>query len=295
MIDLRLLRQFVAVAEELHFHRAAARLHMSQPPLTAAMRRLEDEVGTGLIVRGNRTLGLTAAGQTLLVEARATLQQAEQALQRTRESAAGQTGTLRVGYVGSALYGRLPALIRQFRHAFVQVQLHLHEATSRQQQQWLREGRIDLGILIPPIISAELHLQAFDQDRLAIALPRAHRLVAQQRLDVADLMDEPFVSWPSAEGIGFHAQVLGLCTAAGFTPRVVQEAQGMHAVLSLVAVEAGVAIVPASMTGFRPDEIVYRPLDGANAAFDLQFCMRPESPAPVLQNFLAMAAQPLVS
>ncbi|MNN85962.1 DNA-binding transcriptional activator XapR [compost metagenome] len=108
-------------------------------------------------------------------------------------------------------------------------------------------------------------------------------------------MDEPFVSWPSAEGIGFHAQVLGLCTAAGFTPRVVQEAQGMHAVLSLVAVEAGVAIVPASMAGFRPEEIVYRPLDGGNAAFELQFCMRPESPTPVLQNFLAMAAQPVVS
>ncbi|KAG0748111.1 hypothetical protein G6F24_015445 [Rhizopus arrhizus] len=103
MIDLRLLRQFVAVAEELHFHRAAARLHMSQPPLTAAIRRLEDELGSELIVRGNRTLGLTVAGQTLLVEARVTLQQAEQALQRTREAAAGQSGSLQVGYVGSAL------------------------------------------------------------------------------------------------------------------------------------------------------------------------------------------------
>ncbi|MEG0183723.1 MAG: LysR substrate-binding domain-containing protein [Stenotrophomonas sp.] len=290
MIDLRLLRQFVAVAEELHFHRAAARLHMSQPPLTAAMRRLEDAIGTGLIVRGNRTLGLTTAGQTLLVEARATLQQAEQALQRTRESAAGQTGSLRVGYVGSALYGRLPGLIRRFRHAFPHVQLHLQEATSRQQQQRLRDGGIDLGVLIPPIVATDLHLQAFDHDRLAIALPRAHRLLERAHLDVAALIDEPFVSWPSVEGIGFHAQVLGLCTAAGFTPRVVQEAQGMHAVLSLVAVEAGVAIVPASMAGFRPDEIAYRPIDGEQATFELQFCTRPESPSPVLRNFIEAAA-----
>lgn len=290
MIDLRQLRQFVAVAEELHFHRAAARLHMSQPPLTAAMRRLEDEVGTGLIVRGNRTLGLTMAGQTLLAEARATLQQAEQALQRTRAAAAGQTGSLRLGYVGSALYGRLPGLIRQFRHAFPQVQLHLHEATSRQQQVWLREARIDVGVLIPPIPAAELVLHDFDQDRLAIALPRAHALANVPQLSVAMLVDEPFVSWPAAEGIGFHAQVLGLCTAAGFSPRVVQEAQGMHAVLSLVAVEAGVAIVPASMTGFRPDEILYRPLQGAQAEFALQFCLRPESPSPVVRNFIDAAA-----
>ncbi|HYQ24633.1 LysR family transcriptional regulator [Stenotrophomonas sp.] len=289
MIDLRLLRQFVAVAEELHFHRAAARLHMSQPPLTAAMRRLEEDIGTRLIARGNRTLGLTAAGQTLLVEARATLQQAEQALRRTREAAAGQTGSLRVGYVGSALYGRLPGLIRRFRQAFPQVQLHLQEATSRQQQQWLREERIDLGVLIPPIPSADLTLQRFDHDRLAIALPRTHAL-AQQQVTVAMLADEAFVSWPAGEGIGFHAQVLGVCTAAGFTPRVVQEAQGMHAVLSLVAVDAGVAIVPASMASFRPEEVVYRLIDGAEAGFQLQFCTRPETAGPVLQHFMAMAA-----
>ncbi|WP_439447840.1 LysR family transcriptional regulator [Stenotrophomonas sp. ATs4] len=289
MIDLRLLRQFVAVAEELHFHRAAARLHMSQPPLTAAIRRLEDELGSELIVRGNRTLGLTVAGQTLLVEARATLQQAEQALQRTREAAAGQSGSLRVGYVGSALYGRLPGLIRRFRQQYPQVQLHLQEATSRQQQLWLREQRIDVGVLIPPIPSAELVLHDFDHDRLAIALPRAHALADAPDVGVAMLADEPFVSWPAGEGIGFHAQVLGLCTAAGFTPRVVQEAQGMHAVLSLVAVEAGVAIVPASMASFRPEEVVYRLIDGAEAGFELQFCMRPEAPSPVLGNFLDVA------
>ncbi|MDR2960507.1 MAG: LysR family transcriptional regulator [Stenotrophomonas sp.] len=289
MIDLRLLRQFVAVAEELHFHRAAARLHMSQPPLTAAIRRLEDALGSELIVRGNRTLGLTAAGQTLLVEARATLQQAEQALQRTRAAAAGHCGSLRVGYVGSALYGRLPGLIRHFRQQYPQVQLHLHEATSRQQQQWLREQRIDVGVLIPPIPAAELLLHDFDHDRLAIALPRAHALADAAQVSVAMLADEPFVSWPAGEGTGFHAQVLGLCTAAGFTPHVVQEAQGMHAVLSLVAVEAGVAIVPASMASFRPEEIVYRQLEGDAARFALQFCVRPQQPSPVLGNFLQAA------
>lgn len=211
-------------------------------------------------------------------------------MQRTRNAAAGQIGSLRVGYVGSALYGRLPGLIRQFRLQFPQVQLHLQEATSRQQQ-WLREERIDLGVLIPPIPSSELTLQAFDHDRLAIAVPRAHALAACQPLGVAMLSDEPFVSWPAGEGIGFHAQALGLCTRAGFTPRVVQQAQGMHAVLSLVAVEAGVATVPARMASFRPQEVVYRMIEVAGAHFELQFCTRPGVPGPVLQHFLVLAAQ----
>ncbi len=144
-------------------------------------------------------------------------------------------------------------------------------------------------MLIPPIPAAELLLHDFDHDRLAIALPRAHALANAPQASVAMLADEPFVSWPAGEGIGFHAQVLGLCTVAGFTPRVVQEAQGMHAVLSLVAVDAGVAIVPASMASFRPQEIVYRVLQGEAARFSLQFCMRPEQPSPVLGNFLQMA------
>ena len=166
----------------------------------------------------------------------------------------------------------------------MQVQLHLREATSRQQQQWLREERIDRCVLIPPIPSTELSLQGFDHDRLSIALPCTHALAQRQQVTVAMLADEPFVSWPAGEGIGFHAQVLGLCTAAGFTPRVVQEAQGMHAVLSLVAVDAGVAIVPASMASFRPEEAVYRLIDGGEAGFELQFCTRPETAGPGLQH-----------
>ncbi|WP_411850120.1 LysR family transcriptional regulator [Stenotrophomonas sp. LGBM10] len=290
MVDLRQLRQFVAVAEELHFHRAAARLHMSQPPLTAAIRRLEEDIGSELIQRGNRTLGLTAAGKVLLAEARATLQQADHALVATRDAAAGRTGTVRVGYVGSALYGRLPQVIRAFRVSHPQVRLELIEATSARQVEMLRGQRLDVGVVIPPVNEAgDMRLHAFDVDRLAIALPRAHRLAGMRSIAVAALADEPFVLWPAREGQGFHAQVVRLCAAAGFVPRVVQEAHGMHAVLSLVAVEAGIAIVPASMQGFRADEVHYQPLEEVSARFDLQMCLRAGEPSPALRQWLQAA------
>ncbi|WP_217538070.1 LysR family transcriptional regulator [Stenotrophomonas sp. GbtcB23] len=292
MVDLRLLRQFVAVAEELHFHRAAARLHMSQPPLTAAIRKLEDEIGSELIQRGNRTLGLTAAGAVLLAEARLLLQQADHALVATRDAAAGRTGTVRLGYVGSALYGRLPGVIRSFRQDSPEVRLELIEATSARQIQMLREQRIDVGVVIPPVFEADdMRLQAFDSDRLAIALPRAHPLAEQPHLTVEMLADEAFVLWPAREGRGFHSQVVRLCAAAGFTPRVVQEAHGMHAVLSLVAVEAGISVVPASMAGFRDAEVVYRPISGDEATFELHLCLRAGEASPAVVNFARNVAR----
>ncbi len=287
MVDLRLLRQFVAVAEELHFHRAAARLHMSQPPLTAAIRRLEEEVGSELILRGNRTLGLTASGAVLLSEARLLLQQADRALLATQDAAAGRTGSIRLGYVGSALYGRLPEVIRNFRQAHADVRLELIEATSARQIQMLREKRLDVGVVIPPVFDAEdMQLRPFDTDRLAIALPRAHRLAQGDAVTIAELADEPFVLWPAREGRGFHSQVVRLCAAAGFTPRVVQEAHGMHAVLSLVAVEAGISVVPASMVGFRSEEVAYRHLQGDEAGFELHLCVRSDESLPAVKLFL---------
>ena len=290
MIDLRLLRQFVAVAEEQHFHRAAARLHMSQPPLTAAIRRLEEQIGALLVIRGHRTVGLTAAGEVLLVQARHTLQQAAHAVEATREAAAGRSGQVRVAYVGSALYGRLPQLIRAFRRSHPQVRLELREATSRQQQHMLAKGEIDLGVLIPPIpISPGVQLQDFDVDALAIALPHAHPLASVGSLRMEDLAGEEFVSWPAVEGEGFHSHVTRQCVAAGFMPKVVQEAHGMHAVLSLVAVETGIAIVPSSMAGFRDTEVSYRPVQSEDAHFSLSFCLRTDMDNPALHAFMGMA------
>ena len=289
-IDLRLLRQFVAVAEELHFHRAARRLAMSQPPLTAAIRRLEAEIGTTLIERGNRTVALTAAGEALLGEARALLARAERAVVLARDAAAGRIGSVCLGYVGSAMYGRLPARIRSFRRSHPGVRLELREATTAAQLAALRGGDLDVSIVIPPLgEGGGLHVEAFDADRLAIALPVAHRLADRGAVHLSDLADEPFVLWPAREGRGFHDRVIQLCAKAGFAPDVAQEAHSMSGVLSLVAVETGVSIVPASMATVRPSEIIYLRLDDDQADFELVACRRTDGASPAsLRLFAAL-------
>jgi DNA-binding transcriptional LysR family regulator len=280
-IDLRLLRQFVGVAEELHFTRAAKRLGMSQPPLTAAVRRLEQEVGAVLIERGRKTVRLTPAGAVLLVEARRLLGAAGDALAATRDAAAGKRGRVRLGYVGSAMYGRLPDLLRTFRRAHPEVRIDLHEMTTTAQIAALRSDGLDLAIVILPLADeAGLQTVSFDNDRLAIALPSDHPLATAATVQLGDLATEPFVCWPREQGPGFHDRVMRLCGDAGFSPMIAQEAHGMHAVLSLVAVEAGVAIVPASMHQVRAGEIAYHPLADDRASFELVLCRRTDMTDP---------------
>lgn len=290
MVDLRQLRQFIAVAEELHFHRAAARLNMSQPPLTATIRQIEKEIGAQLLERSNRVIQLTPAGKALLTHAKLTIKQAELAFTAARDAATGHIGTLRLTYVGSAMYGRFAKVVRTFRRNFPKVKLDLREATTAAQVAALREKTSDLSVLLPPLPDdAGLCLCPFERDRLAIALPAAHPLVKQSAVALSDLENEPFVMWPAAEGRGFHHQVIQLCAAAGFVPQVVQEAYQMHGVLSLVAVEVGVSVVPASMTGFRSEEIIYRPLDIEEADFTLFLCYRDEPLSATAQNFVDIA------
>ncbi|MEO0407909.1 MAG: LysR family transcriptional regulator [Cyanobacteria bacterium P01_A01_bin.135] len=292
MVDLRQLQQFIAVAEELHFHRAAARLNMSQPPLTATIKRLEKEIGSELLERNNRVIQLTPAGKVLLTHARLTLEQANQAVEAARNAGAGYTGTLRLTYVGSAMYGRLAEVVRTFRRSFPDVRLDLKEATTATQVTALREGTSDLAVLLPPLPDdAGLRMWSFDTDSLTIALPRAHPLAEQDTVTLIDLANQPFVMWPAAEGRGFHHQVIQLCAAAGFVPQVVQEAHQMHGVLALVAVEIGVSVVPASMTGFRAEEIVYSPLTGEDTDFTLFLCHRDEPLGATAQNFIDIARQ----
>lgn len=279
-ITLRAMEQFIAVAEELHFHRAAARLNMSQPPLTSAIRKLEETIGVTLIERGNRVLGLTPVGDAFLDEARELLRQAEQAITATVDVAAGKTGVLRLGYVGSSLYGRLPDVIRRFRTSHPNVRLELRETTTAAQVAALRDGSLDIGILISPLMNAEdIKQTPFDHDRLCMAIPKDHPLNKKSDLTLTDLADEPFILWPMVEGRGFHLQVIRLCANAGFVPMVTQEAHGMHAVLSLVSVGAGVSVVPQSMSGFRSDQISYHPLSGSDSAFELVLSYRHLSPS----------------
>lgn len=257
---------------------------------TSHFRKLEDDLGVELLNRGqDRVPGLTAAGLSFLHEARETLRQADHAIATARDTAAGRRGLLRLGYVGSALYGRLPDTIRAFRNARPHVRLELREATTGRQIAGLRDGSLDAGVVIAPIAqTAGIELHDFDQDTLCIALPSDHHLADKDDLCLADIADEDFVLWPMVEGRGFHLQVIRLCAEAGFVPRVTQEAHGMHAVLSLVAVGVGVSVVPKSMQRFQPDQVAYRSIAAAGATFPL--CLAVLEPSPAVTAFMEIAS-----
>lgn len=287
-VSLRVMEQFVVVAEELHFHRAAQKLNMSQPPLTSAIRKLEEDINVVLIERDSRILGLTAAGKHFLDQARTVLKQAKLAVTTTQDIANGRTGFIRLGYVGSALYGRLPDVIHQFRLLHPNIHLELREATTAAQITALRNEELDIGIVIPPLMNTDdIQQQSFDFDRLCIALPKTHPLNEYSTLKLEQLVDLPFVLWPMDEGRSFYLQVFQLCAQVGFIPKVVQEAHNMHAVLSLVAVGVGVSIVPQSMNRFCDDKISYRKINSSAAEFELMmgFCHL----SPSGQAFVRMA------
>ena len=289
-ITLRAMEQFIAVAEELHFHRAAKRLNMSQPPLTIAIRKLEEDIEVCLINRDSRILGLTPAGKRFLHESREILRQANLAVRVTHDIGMGDAGVLRLGYVGSALYGRLPDVIHQFRQAHPNIQLELKETTTIGQVNDLHNDRLDIGIMIPPLMNAsDIELQPFDRDRLCIAIAHNNPLNESNSVQLEHLVDEPFVLWPMAEGRGFHLRIFKLCAQAGFVPKIVQEAYSMHAVLSLVAVGVGVSIVPQSMQTFRQDRISYHPITtGQDIEFELSLGT-PMTTSRVVQKFIEIA------
>ncbi|HEY9847144.1 MAG TPA: LysR substrate-binding domain-containing protein, partial [Candidatus Caenarcaniphilales bacterium] len=244
-MELRHLRYFVTLAEELHFGRAAERLHIAQPPLSQQIRQLEAELGFLLFHRTKRMVQLSEAGQVFLREIQQVLRQLEQAVQTGRQASRGEVGQLVVGFVGSAAYNILPAILQTFRTTAPAVNLELHELTTDQQLKWLREGRIDVGFLRPPIEDNIFSLEIIFQEPLVAALPETHVLANQVALSLRSISGEPFILFPRPLAPGLYDQIISLCHQASFSPRVVQEAIQMQTIVSLVAAELGLAIVPA--------------------------------------------------
>ena len=262
-MELRHLRYFVAVAEELHFGRAARRLHIAQPPLSRQIRDLEREIGTPLFERVPRGVELTPAGRAFLPEARLTLAQAERAQRTAQRAARGEIGRLRVGFVEAATYsGILPDVLGFFRLHLPNIGVSLFEMDSLQQVEAFHDERIDLGILHSPPPDAErwLRVQPVYADPLIAAVPHTHRLAGRRRIALADLAADAFVLFPRPFGPALYDEIIARCRAAGFSPRVAQEAAGWHTLVSLVGAEVGVAFVPRSLTQFQRAGVVYRPV-----------------------------------
>ena len=268
LIELRLWRQFAAVAEELHFGRAARNLHMTQPPLTQAIAQLERLLQVRLFERSKRSVRLTAAGEALLPQARELLARARVLPAQARAAAGGELGRLRVAFVSTVGFALLPQWLRTFRARHPQVQMELIEATGDVQLEAFARGEIDAGFMLhshgfaPPGLS---HMQVA-REPLVLALPEAHPLAASARLPLAQVLVEPLVLFPRRIVPSLHDAILGLYHAGGQEPRIVQEAIQMQTIVNLVSAGLGVAWVPQSVREFQRSGVVYRQLGGKQAA-----------------------------
>jgi DNA-binding transcriptional LysR family regulator len=269
--ELRQLRYFVAVAERLHFGRAAEALHISQPPLSRAIRALEDRLGVRLLARSRRRVELTAEGSRFLDEARRLVGQLERAVHELRGMAAGEQGRLRVGFVSLADYGILPGLLKSYKSARPGVALALREMLSPEQAAALGAGELDFGLLLPPVTGeADLEHLVVQREPFVAALPARHRLArGEGKLAMAQLAGEPFVMVPRDIAPGLYDIVRGLAARAGIALNVAQEAIQMQTVVSLVSSGLGVAIVPASVANLGRRGVVYRALADRHPRLDL--------------------------
>ena len=289
-IELRPLRYFVAVAEEMHFGRAAARLHMTQPPLSQTIQALESQLGTPLFSRTRRSVALTAAGRALLPEAQRLLMQAESLPALVQRAAAGESGQLRLAFVSSADYSVLPIALREFRSAYPAVQIDLREATSDVQLEELAAGNIDLGILIPPVpdkLKTILDYFPVLTEPLVLALPADSKLAtATRKVSLKSFAGLPLIIFPRRLAPALHDQILGCFRDAGLTPSIEQEAIQMQTIVGLVAAGMGIALVPQSVSNLKRPGVEYRALKEASPLVEIGLAWRRDNTSPVLQSFL---------
>ncbi len=289
-IELRQLRYFVAVAEEMHFGRAARRLHMTQPPLSQAIQSLEARLGTELFARTRRSVALSAAGRALLPEAQRLLQQADALPSLAQRAAAGESGSLSIAFVSMADYSVMPRALREFRSAYPSVQIRLQEATTDLQLDMLSAGEIDLGLLVMPLPDkqkAEFDSLPLLSEPLVLALPEG--LIRKRGpVSLTQLADHSLIVFPRQLAPAFHDKILGRFHAVGLTPRIGQEAIQMQTIIALVSAGMGIALVPQSVSNLQRPGVEYRTLKEAGAPIDMGLAWRRDNDSPVLAAFVEL-------
>ena len=294
MIETRLLRQFIAVAEELNFHKAATRLHMAQPPLSQAINRLEDKLGFSLFTRSKRGVKLTPAGGAFLNAAYSTLKELELGIEHARQVSQGIAGTLTVTTLSIAYYDSLLNTLRQFRETYPKVQLIIKEMPSSSQAKAILSGEADIAFMRQLPISAEnVESRLLLDEEIVMALPVHHPKAKEGQIDLRDFAGENFVFTPQTLGIGYHSQLVALCEAAGFYPKVVQEAAQIQTLIGLVACGFGVALVPeSSANSIMRDKVVFRrihPVSASpNPAIGLYMSWNTDNESPLMDCFISM-------
>ncbi len=302
-MELRHLRYFVAVAEEGHFTRAAERLGMQQPPLSQQIRALEQELGFDLFKRHPKGADLTPGGAAFLAEARAILENVQQAAVRAGRVADGSAGTIAVGFTSSAAaHPLIPQIVRAYREAWPGVSLDFKEGNAAELTEAIAEGKLQLAFLRLPVSRPPgIVFQQLLEEEMLLVLPVGHPLLQNRRGDdmpaisLKSLRDERFILVRRHGAPGMYSNLIDACKRAGFTPQIAIEVDRMLTNISLVAAGAGISAVPASMRGFHPDSVVYcRIRDGVpGLSAPLTLATRDDDPPPAARHFLDMVTQQL--
>ena len=288
-IELRHLRYFIAVAEELHFGRAARKLGIAQPPLSLQIQRLEAELGTSLFDRTSRRVQLTPAGRTLLEEGRRALAGVRDAVDAAQRASRGETGSLTVAFAASVMFLSLPRVIRQFRESFPGVRLELRELGTGPQMIALRNGDLDLGFLREPPPDDELETETIMTERLLIAVSKRHPLARRRRVQLTDVANDDFVLFPRDLAPGLYGHVLRVCAEAGVHPRIVQTSREMYTTVSLVEAGMGVTIIPESVRQMGRRGVQYFPISSEAATTRIDAAWRTDNINPIRESFLGIA------
>nr|WP_239538099.1 LysR family transcriptional regulator [Dyella mobilis] len=292
---MRHLRYFVAVADTLHFGKAAERLGMSQPPLSQQIRQLEEMVGARLLTRTNRRVALTEPGQLFLQEARDILAKVDRATELAQRAQRGELGELRIGFTRTVpLSQDIPRAILAFRQQFPAVHLQLEEMMSLQQIDALLERKLHIGILRPNVLPRSLVSKCMFRDPLVAVLPAGHpalkRIDGRGKLPARVLAQEPFVVFARTAGAGVYEHVFSVCRNAGFAPRIAQEAREASTIIGLVAAGLGVSILPASCGHVHVEDVHYIPLADADATSEVHVVYREDERSPLVPRFIKLIA-----
>jgi DNA-binding transcriptional LysR family regulator len=288
-IELRHLRYFVAVAEELHFGRAARRLGIAQPPLSLQIQRLEAELGVSLFDRTSRRVELTAAGHALLETGKRVIEDFFAATDAARRAARGETGSLSVAFAASVISLSLPKIIRRFREEFPSVRLELRELSTGAQITALRARDLDIGFLREPPADTAFVTETLMRERLVLAISKRHPLASRKRLRLIDVANEDFVLFPRDLAPGLHANVLAMCAQAGVQPRIVQTCRELYTTISFVEADLGVTIIPETVRKMGSHAVRYFPISSPLAWTRVDAAWRPDNVSPIIPAFLAIA------
>lgn len=289
-IELRHFRYFLAVAETLHFGKAADQLGMAQPPLSQQIKTLENIVGYRLFDRTTRGVRLTAVGQYLLERARNTMEQVDQNIEMARRLGKGKEGVLSVGFSGSVMFTRLPFVIERYRRLYPKVQLLLQELVTAEQMCALKEGALDLGFLRDGEPDSAVTIEPLVSERFVAILPKQHPLAARTSLRPADLREEPFVFYARKMGPLAFDRMIACCEADGFRPRIVQDTPQWTTAVRLIAAGLGVSIAPACVSSLAMPNVVYKQLRSTHRT-SVDIGIRRDFHSPVAAAFLTIIRQ----